>query len=71
MEPEEFITKNDIDAIAAMGFDHVRLPIDEEVMWDEKGNRHEEAFRLMNNCIEWCRKNDLRIIIDLHILRSL
>lgn len=67
---EKFITAKDIEDIAQMGFDHVRLPIDEEQMWDENGNRHDEAFQLMTNCVDWCAENNLRIIIDLHILRS-
>lgn len=70
MEREQFFTKADIDSIAAMGFDHVRLPIDEEQMWDEKGNRNEDAFQLMTNCIDWCAERNLRVIVDLHILRS-
>ena len=53
-----------------MGFDHIRLPIDEEQMWDENGKRHKDAFELMKNCIDWCTKYNLRVIIDLHILRS-
>lgn len=69
-EREQFITKADIDAIAQMGFDHVRLPVDEEQMWDESGNRHADAFQLMENCINWCAENNLRVIVDLHILRS-
>lgn len=69
-EREQFMTKDDIGAIAAMGFDHVRLPIDEEQMWDENGNRHADAFQLMENCIDWCAENGLRVIVDLHILRS-
>jgi endoglucanase len=69
-ERAQFIDKQDIKDIAEMGFDHVRLPIDEEQMWDEEGNRHEDAFQLMENCIESCREFNLRIIIDLHILRS-
>ena len=69
-ERETFLTEDDIQNIAEMGFDHVRLPIDEEQMWDEDRNRHNDAFKLMTNCIEWCQKHDLRIIIDLHILRS-
>ena len=44
VEREMFITKHDIQNIAEMGFDHVRLPIDEEQMWDENGNRHDDAF---------------------------
>ncbi len=66
----EFIQEKDIEFISGMGFQHVRLPIDEEQMWDEKGNRHEDAFRLLFNCIDWSIKNNLRVVIDLHILRS-
>lgn len=70
MEREKFFTKADIDSIAAMGFDHVRLPIDEEQMWDKNGDRYEDAFQLMTNCIDWCAEKNLRVIVDLHILRS-
>ena len=69
-ERAQFITREDIRDAAEMGFDHMRLPIDEEQMWDEEGNRNEDAFQLMEDCIGWCLENELRIIIDLHILRS-
>ncbi len=69
-EREKFITKLDIKDIAEMGFDHVRLPIDEEQMWNENGNRHDDAFQIMVNCINWCAEYNLRVIVDLHILRS-
>lgn len=69
-EREEFFTQEDVEAIAQMGFDHIRLPIDEEQMWDENSKRHDDAFQLMENSIEWCAENNLRVIIDLHILRS-
>jgi endoglucanase len=69
-ERETFFTKTDVDSIAAMGFDHIRLPIDEEQLWDEQGVRHDDAFQLMTNCIEWCLEKNLRVIVDLHILRS-
>ncbi len=65
-----FIQEKDFEYIAELGFEHVRLPIDEEQMWDEQGNRHNDAFEIMNKCIEWSLKNNLRVIIDLHILRS-
>ena len=69
-ERKKFFTRSDVIAIAAMGFDHIRLPIDEVQMWDDDGNRHEDAFDLMLNCIDWCSDNKLKVIIDLHILRS-
>lgn len=65
-----FIQEKDFEYIAGLGFEHVRLPIDEEQMWDEQGNRHEEAFEIMTNCIEWSINNNLSVIVDLHILRS-
>lgn len=70
VERHKFFTKADVEAIAKMGFDHVRLPIDEEQMWDEQGKRHDDAFQLMTNCIDWCAEYNLRVIVDLHILRS-
>lgn len=67
---KQFFTKADVEKIASMGFDHIRLPIDEEQMWDEDGKRHNDAFQLMENCIEWCVENNLKVVVDLHILRS-
>nr|AMO13174.1 glycoside hydrolase [uncultured bacterium] len=69
-EREQLITKKDFDSIAAMGFEHVRLPIDEVQLYDEAMNRHEDAFRLMHNAIEWTLENGMNIIVDLHIIRS-
>jgi len=69
-ERAAFITEKDIKYIDSLGFDHVRLPIDEEQMWDEAGKRNEAAFLLMKNCLDWCSDAGLRVVIDLHILRS-
>lgn len=69
-ERDSFFLEKDVIAIKELGFDHIRLPIDEEQMWDENGARHEDAFMLMTNCIDWCIKHKLKVIVDLHILRS-
>ncbi len=65
-----FFTEKDIRFIDSIGFDHVRIPIDEEQMWDETGKRNDDAFTLLNNGLEWSRKAGLRVVVDLHILRS-
>ncbi|MBT34472.1 MAG: glycosyl hydrolase family 5 [Thalassobius sp.] len=62
--------EEDVAFIKKAGFDHIRLPIDEEQMWDEDGNKEKEAFELLQNGINWALKNDLKVIVDLHILRS-
>lgn len=65
-----FFKKEDIDFIAGIGYDHIRIPIDEEQMWDEKGNKEIEAFELLHKAVGWALEYDLKVIIDLHILRS-
>lgn len=42
----EFFTEDDVEYIARLGFDHIRIPIDEEQMWNEQGAKEEEAFTL-------------------------
>jgi endoglucanase len=69
-ERRNFFTESDVEYIAELGFDHIRLPIDEEQMWDKEGNKKEEAFQLLHNAIQWCNQNGLKTIVDLHIIRS-
>jgi endoglucanase len=69
-ERATFFTKEDIKLIDSAGFDHIRLPIDEEQMWKEDESRHEDAFTLLQECMKWCKASGLRVVLDLHILRS-
>lgn len=66
----QYMQAKDFANIAAMGFDHVRIPIDEEQMWDEEGEKQLEAFELLHQGINWAFENDLKVIVDLHVLRS-
>jgi endoglucanase len=65
-----FFSGKDMDFIASLGYDHVRIPIDEEQMWDEQGNKEKDAFALLHEGIGWARSHGLRTVVDLHILRS-
>ena len=65
-----YFTRGDAQRLADLGLDHLRIPIDEEQMWDESGRRDREAFDLLDGCLQWCRELRLRVIVDLHILRS-
>ena len=65
-----YITQTDFETIASMGFDHVRIPADEEQLWDSLGAKESEAFELLDNAIKWALKAKLRVIVDLHIIRS-
>ena len=66
----QHIQEDDFARLDSLGFDFVRLPIDEVQFWDEKGNKLPEAWELMTNAINWAEKHHLRTIVDLHIIRS-
>lgn len=66
----QHIQEDDFARLDSLGFDFVRLPIDEVQMWDEQGNKIDEAWGLMRNAIDWSIKHHLRVIVDLHIIRS-
>lgn len=63
---EEFITEDDIRYIAESGFDHVRVPVDYNVLEDEEGNTKGNGFIYLERCREWCEKYGLNMLIDLH-----
>ena len=63
-------TREDVKFLAECGYDHLRIPIDEEQMFDEQLNPEQEAFSLLHNAIGWCKEFNLKVVVDLHILRS-
>ena len=63
---DAFIQEEDIRKIASMGFDHVRLAIDYEVLEDEYGGTREEGFAYVTRVVEWCKRQGLNIVLDLH-----
>ena len=61
-----FITQKDIEYIAGLGFDHVRVPVDYNVLEDEEGNVKESGFKYLEDCRAWCESYNLNMLIDLH-----
>lgn len=64
------IQEDDFARLEELGFDHVRIPIDEEQFWDEEGNKLPEAWDLLTWALDQCREHNLRAIVDLHIIRA-
>ena len=63
---DSFITEEDIARIAGLGFDHVRVPVDYNVLEDEDGTPRAEGFRHLEDCRAWCSAYGLNMLIDLH-----
>ena len=69
-ERKNYFTEKDVKYLAGLGFDHLRIPIDEMQLWHENGEKDEEAFSLLQDALNWCEKYKLKAVVDLHILRS-
>lgn len=65
---ENYITENDIRAMAEAGFNSVRVPINWRVlMEDEPGILwKEDGFRLLDRLLDWCEVWKLYVILDIH-----
>ena len=63
---ENFISEKDIALISASNFDHIRLPINSRILMKEDGSISESGFLLIDRIVNWCRKYDLLVLLDLH-----
>ena len=62
----EFITEADIRELSGWGIDHIRVPVDYDLVEDQDGNYIEEGFALIRDCVTWAGKYGLNMILDLH-----
>ncbi len=69
-ERRQWFTKEDVAYLAKTGYDHLRIPVDEEQLWEVDGSRDTEGFELLHQALGWCKDYRLKVIVDLHILRS-
>jgi len=63
---DHFITEKDFDVIAGWGLDHVRLPLDYNVVENEDGTYREDGFDRIARAAEWARERGLKMVLDLH-----
>ena len=61
-----FIKRDDFKRVKRWGFDHVRIPVDYELVIDGDFSYREDGFRRIEDCIFWCKENGLNMILDLH-----
>ena len=63
---ETFITEKDIETVASWGADHVRIPVDYDLVEDKEGNYKEDGFAYIQRAVDWCGKYHLNMVLDLH-----
>ncbi|MBO4461786.1 MAG: cellulase family glycosylhydrolase [Lachnospiraceae bacterium] len=63
---DNFIVESDFERIAKWGFDHVRLPIDYNIVIKSDGQLIEDGFNRIEKVIKWCVEYGLNVVLDLH-----
>jgi aryl-phospho-beta-D-glucosidase BglC (GH1 family) len=63
---QSFIGEEDIRQIGEWGFDHIRLPIDYNVLETEDGIAKPEGYGYVSNVVSWCQKHNLDVVLDIH-----
>ena len=61
-----FITEKDFSIIAGWGLDHVRIPVDYNVMETDNGEWKADGFRRIEKALKCAEKNNLKVVLDLH-----
>ena len=63
---DTFITEKDVETVASWGADHVRIPVDYDLVESKEGNYKEDGFAYIDKAVEWCGKYSLNMVLDLH-----
>ena len=63
---DTFITEEDIERIKSWGLDHIRIPVDYDLVEEKDGTYREEGFGYIQKAIDWAGKYGLNMILDLH-----
>lgn len=63
---DNFITEDDFKVVAGWGADHIRVPVDYNLVENEAGDYLEEGFAYIDKAVEYAGKYGLNMILDLH-----
>lgn len=65
---DSFITERDIEMIAELGLNAVRVPFNHTILESSKGAVDDDAigWGYLDQLIEWCKRHEVYIVLDLH-----
>ncbi len=63
---DNFIREEDFAVIRSWDADHVRLPIDYNLLEEADGTPIEAGYERLETVIGWCRAQNLNMVLDLH-----
>lgn len=63
---DNFVRREDIDFIAAAGFNTVRVPFHYNMFMDGPGGQTGEGWALVDRLLTWCEAAGVYVVLDLH-----
>lgn len=64
-----YFNEEDLQTIKDLGFDHVRIPIDEHEMWNDDGLIIGRSFLMLKKCLDMCMRRSLKAVVVIKRLR--
>ncbi len=64
-----YFEEDDLRTIKDLGFDHVRIPIDEHEMWNDDGLIIGRSFLMLKKCLDMCMRNSLKAVVVIKQIR--
>ena len=62
----EYITEKDVEYIASLGMDHIRLGFDQIVLEESPYTYRKEIIDILHCFVSWCNKYNLRAVLNMH-----
>lgn len=63
---ESYITEKDIEYIASLGMDHIRLGFDQIVLEESPYVYREKILDILQQFVKWCKRYKVRPILNMH-----
>ena len=64
---KNYVAENDISQLAEWGFNSVRLPFHYKTLSPSYRSYNEEGFAVIDSVIDWCARNEIYLILDMHV----
>ena len=63
---ESYISRKDVEYIASLGMDHIRLGFDQIVLEESPYRYREKILVILQQFAHWCKEYNLRLILNMH-----
>lgn len=70
LSPDLWFDTHDAARVAELGFDHIRVNVNEQHLWDDSARPIRETFDRVDELLDACSGLGLKAVFDLHVLRT-